>query len=141
MATTPSPDQGPPQYTHDALVAGLAVKATELEQAAEDLRTAYRFSRQLKAILLIGLILSSALIFLTLQNRGIASAVRSCTTPQGSCYEQAQSSQGKAVAQIVAAVDAHTDLVFIATLECSQRTPFSQKKFESCMASKGVTIH
>jgi hypothetical protein len=43
-----------------------------------------------------------------------------------------------AVAQIVAAVNAHTDLVYVATLECSHRLHHSDAAFEKCLHAKGV---
>lgn len=143
--TTPQKPESP--ISHDALIAGLAVKATELEQAAEDLRVAYRFSRQLKVILVIGLVLMSVLVYNSFTNRATLRGVKqsnalilSCTDPKGACAKAGAASQASAVGQIIAAVNAHTDLVFIATIECSQNTPFKQKTFEDCMKSKGVAV-
>jgi hypothetical protein len=65
-------------------------------------------------------------------------SIRDCTSPGGSCYERGQKSTGRAVAQIVAAINAHTDLVYVATLECSHRLDHSDAAFEKCLHAKGV---
>lgn len=130
--------------TQEALLAGLAAQAGALENAAEDLRTAYRFSRQLKVIFAIGAVMLIAngamlaiLIGLTNMNRENGAAIRSCTTPGGECYQRGQQATAKAVGQIVAEVNAHTNLVFLATLECSGRG-LSGHQLAACMRSHGI---
>lgn len=129
-----------------ALLAGATVQARELRDAALALRETYRFSRWMKVTLILGALMLAAngvmlgiLISLANTNRANGDAIRSCTTPTGDCYQRGQETTGRAVAEIVAQVNAHTDLVFIATLECSQRN-LSDAAFEQCLQDKGAAL-
>lgn len=137
-------DQPPETELSTALIAGLAVQAGKLTDAAENLRAAYRFSRQMRFIILVAFLMIVGLVVIALQNnangkatRDATATIQDCTTPGGRCYDRGQNSTGQAVAQIVAEVNAHTDLVFIATLECSRRN-LPDRAFEACLRSKGV---
>lgn len=128
-----------------ALVAGLAIQASNLADAATDLKDATRFSRTMKVVAAVGIVLLIGLTVIALQNRSNGAAVRrntasirDCTSPGGACFERGRRSTGQAVAQIVAAVNAHTDLVFVATIECSHRLHHSDAAFEACLHHKGV---
>lgn len=134
------------------LVAGLAVQANNLAEAARDLKESYRFSRTLKVVVAVGFLMLAGLTVVALQNRSNGATtrqsvaatqesiatIRDCTTPGGDCYERSRRTTGEAVAQIVSAVNAHTDLVFVATIECSHRLHRSDAAFEQCLHAKGV---
>lgn len=134
-----------PTELEAALVAGLAVQANNLAEAARDLKESYRFSRALKVIIGIGFFMLAGLTVIALQNwsngaavRTNTASIRDCTSPGGGCYERSRKTTSEAVAQIVAAVNEHTDLVFVATLECSHRLHRSDAAFETCLHGKGV---
>lgn len=138
------PEPIPDRLTQEALLAGLASRAGELSEEAHRLRDSYRFSRWLKVTIGIGVLMLAAngvmlgiLISLAHTNQANGAAIRSCTTPTGDCYQRGQETTGKAVAEIVAQVNTHTDFVFIATLECS-RKPLSDAAFERCLRDKGA---
>lgn len=120
-----------------ALIAGLALQASELTVAAEHLREAFRFSRQLKVIVVGFVVLIVGLIVVALLNLSNGRAIRSCTTPTGVCYQRNQAATQAAVEQIVAGVNAHTDLVLLATLQCT-RHPLSDLEFAACLRAKGI---
>lgn len=126
-----------PAELSTALIAGLAIEADKLADAALHLREAFRFSRQLKFIIAGFLILLAGLIWVALVNLSNGAAIRSCTTPTGDCYTRSQQQTSRAVAEIVSAVNAHTDQLVIATLQCS-RTPLTDAQFAACLRSKGV---
>lgn len=133
-----------PTELSTALIAGLAVQANNLAEAAQDLRESYRFSRTLKFVIIIGFLMMVGLTLIAIQNRENGQATRQsittikdCTTPGGMCYQRSQKATGEAVAQIVAGVNQHTDLVLIATLECSQRYR-RDPDFVRCLRSKGI---
>jgi len=133
-----------PTPSHDAIIAGLAVQARNLASAAEDLRQTYRFSRQLKVILAIGAlvivgigVMLGLLVSIANDNHDNGVVIRDCTTPTGRCYQRGQDATAKAIAVIVAEINAHTDLVFLATLECSRR-PLSDAAFDACLRARGV---
>lgn len=138
------PQNPEPMELSTALIAGLALQANQLTAAAEHLRESFRFSRQLKviiggfALLVVGLI---AIASLTLSNshttKTATATIKDCTIPGGDCYQRATRTTQAAVEQIVAGVNAHTDLVVIATLECSRR-PMSDRAFVACLRSKGI---
>ena len=155
--TTSSPDPTPTQQSlHDALMAGLATQANSLADAATALKTvtadataqtiaAYRFSRQLKVILAVGGVLIAVLLYNSFQNRATLSGVKrsnslilSCTDPDGKCAKAGAANQASAVAQIVSAINAHTDLVFMSTIVCERQTT-TAAQFTTCMRNKGVT--
>lgn len=145
-----APSTEPTELT-TALVAGLAIQANQLTDAAKELRETYRFSRTLRILVGIGFCLLVALTVIALQNRANGSAARDssdaaqrsiaaikdCTTPGGICYERGQAGTGEAVAQIVAAVNAHTNLVFIATLQCSKPHQ-TNAELAACLRAKGI---
>jgi hypothetical protein len=138
-------DQRPePMELSTALIAGLALQANQLATAAEHLREAFRFSRQLKFIIGGFVVLVAGLIVvagINLSNghatRTATSTIKDCTTPGGTCYERGQAATQAAVEEIVAGVNAHTNLVLLATLECT-RHPLSDAKFAACLRAKGV---
>lgn len=128
----------------DALLAGLAVHTAELRDAALALRETYRFSRWQKTTIALGVLLLAAnavmlvvLIGMASTNRANGQAIRSCTTPAGECYQQGQKNTAQAVAAIVGQVNAHTDRVFIASLQCSGH-PMHTEAFTRCLQAKGV---
>lgn len=127
-----------------AMIAGLAIQANQLTDAASQLRETYRFSRQLKVIFVIGFLMLAGLIVIALQNRANGATARTntatikdCTTPGGDCYQRGQQTTGAAVSQIVAQVNAHTNLVLIATLECS-KPHTTNPELAACLRSKGI---
>lgn len=135
----------PPVPPHDALIAGLAVQADKLAVAAADLRESYRFSRQLKVILAIGVaviigmgVMLGLLLNLAASNHENGTVIRDCITPTGKCYQRSQDATARAIAEIVAAIDAHTDLLFLTAVECSHH-PLSDAAFATCLHAKGVT--
>jgi hypothetical protein len=134
-----------PTELETALIAGLAITADKLTTAALDLKDATRFTRTMRVVVAVGMALLVGLTVIALQNRANGKAVRTntasirdCTSPGGGCYERGRQSTGQAVAQIVAAVNAHTDLVYVATLECAHRLHHSDAAFERCLHAKGV---
>lgn len=130
-------DGQPTRLTNEALLAGLAAHAVELEKTAKELRESYRFSRWLKSTIAIGVVLIAGLVVVALLNLSNGGAIRSCTTPGGACYQRGQHTTSTAVAQIVAEVNAHTDRVFIASLQCSGH-PMHSPAFTRCLRAKGV---
>lgn len=127
-----------------AVMAGLAIEADKLAQSAEHLRGTYRWSRQLRVIGVLGLmvlVLNAALLVLLLRvahsNQANGKAIRSCTTPGGACYEHGQQTTGTAVKNIVTAVNAHSDFVIVTTIACTQQRP--QPDLVACLRSHGVT--
>lgn len=141
----------PDRLTPEALLAGLAARAGELSQEAHNLRESYRFSRILKVtvgigVLLLGLnaVLLALLLSVAHTNRHNTAAsqqntaaIRDCTTPDGRCYQRGQQATANAIAQIVAGVNAHTNLVLLATLDCS-RPRMSNPQMAACLKSKGI---
>lgn len=127
-----------------ALLAGLAIEADKLAEAGQHLAGAFRFSRQLRfvigfgaALLLVTLASMGVLLWVAFTNLHNGDAIRSCTNPKGDCYERSQKATATAVQDIVSAVNAHSDLVLIATIECTRDQP-PAVDLVACLRAKGV---
>jgi hypothetical protein len=133
-----------PTELSTSLIAGLAIQANQLTEAAGHLRDSVRWSRTQKVLSVIGLLMLIGLVVIGWQNRengtvsraGVA-AIKDCTTPGGTCYRESRQATSDAITQIVSAVNAHTDLVLIATLECS-RPHQSNLALARCLHTKGI---
>lgn len=127
-----------------ALVAGLSIQADKLTKATRDAQANLKYRPAFIAAGILGLLLLVGQGVVTVQNYGnsaqtrrATSTILDCTTPGGQCYERSQTSTGRAVAQIVGEINAHTDIVFLATVECS-RHPLTDQQFLACLRAKGV---
>ncbi len=128
-----------------ALLAGIGKKLDENTKASLALQKTYQFTRWMKITIAMGVAMLVAnatmlglLIHLADTNGSTGDAIRSCTTPAGQCYQQGQKSQGQAVAAIVGQINAHTDLVFVVALRCSQGHPLSSPAFAACLHGEGI---
>jgi hypothetical protein len=135
-------DQSEPRpLPSDALLAGLAARAGELSTAAEHLREAYRFSRVLKAVVgvavvvLVGIVVIAVLqLRVSSENRRTGQLIAGCTTPGGKCYERGQAQTASAVAAIVALIDERVRTDLAAAHACA--AAHTDAAFAACMARK-----
>jgi type VI protein secretion system component VasK len=122
----------------DALQTNLSALLGESQALRMDVRDAERARRRASIANLALLIIALAVVALVLtvswqnnrlgnQNRDLGNQIRSCTTPQGVCYQQSQRRTSDAVRQIV------QSLVWVE--QCS-RTADTDTELEQCVTRK-----
>jgi hypothetical protein len=129
-----------------ALLAGLATRAGELSDAAAHLQKAFRLSRLMKAVIVIGVlalvgqtVLSLLLLRVAHSNEATGAAIRDCTTPTGKCARRG----ANATAVAIGSINVATQRAIVAGIECSwlyPPTPTSRKPFERCV-TRTLTPH